>query len=231
MILRPLALLGSGLTLLTSSALAQLQSLPVFPTAVLLRGTSVAVDYGRVLHSRAGVAQHLGARATLAVRRASLEIGAGLRDAGTDPDLQAAASAGFRLSGGGASEPALGLQLGAGYLSSGEDSSASQHMALPLSFGIAFPELKAGAAALRLWLAPRVQLNRVTFAQVIVNQPGAGGSVGVDVALPGRVGMHVAVDWSTFSDRRAAGVYVVGGSRLSVGAGAHLTLGSRAPAG
>lgn len=229
--LKPVFLLTVGFALMSQSVSAQLQSLPIYPTAVLQRGSSVAVDYGRDVDPSAGVAQHLGGRATLEAGRASLELGAGLRDAGTDPDLQAAASVGVRLFGGTVSVLALGLQLGVGYLSSGGGTSRAQHLTLPLSVGLAFREIRAGAAGVRPWLAPRVQLNRVVFAEVIVNQPGVGGSGGVNVALPGRVGVHIGVDWSRFSDRRTATVTLFGGSRLTVGAGAYLRFGARAPTG
>lgn len=229
MTLKPVFLLTAGFASMPGFALAQLQSLPVYPTVVLARGLGLAVDFGRDVDARSGIAQHVGGRATFGIGPASFEIGAGVRDAGADPNLQAAGSAGIRLLGNAASAPALGLQLGAGYLSS--NGGASQHLTLPLSIGLAFRELRAGAARVRPWLAPRVQLNRVAFSEVIVNQVGVGASGGADVALMGRVGFHVAVDWSRSSDRRHNTVTLFGGSRLTVGAGAHLRFGSRAPAG
>lgn len=229
MTLRPGFLLTTAFVLTSPAAEAQLQSLPVYPISVLHRGTSVAVDYGRDVDPSRVTAQHLGIRAMVQPGPVSLEFGAGLRDAGADPDLQAAASTGVRLVGGGASRLTLGLQVGAGYLRSGKADSAATHLALPLGLGVAFPERTAGAAGLRPWLAPRVQLNRVSFAGVILNHVGLGAAAGVDVALPGRAGIHLSVDWSRFPDRRSGGVTFLGGSRLTIGAGVYVSFGTRTP--
>lgn len=223
--LTPTLLLAS-MSAVTPAA-AQLHSLPAYSTASVRPGWSFAADYGRDVDSPQALGQHVGGRAAWRLGRAALELGAGRWDSGTGAELQVAGKVGLTLLGGARSVVVLGLEVGTGYFEAGSDSAASSYLALPLGISLGFRSLTVAGKAVRPWLAPRVQANRVTFHRVVLNQKGFGASGGMRASLAGPLGVHGAVDWSWFEDRRRDGVTVFGGSRVSLGAGLHLHLGPR----
>lgn len=238
MTLRHVFLVTTGLAV-ALPARAQLRALPVYSTAASGSGLELAVDYGRDLVTPVAPAQHVGGRATLSVGPASLEIGAGLWDAGSIPGpsdsarrrLQASGNLGLRVMGDRASPVMVGLQLGVGYLRSDGDAEQDSHLSMPLSVGMVFRPVAVAGKGVRPWLAPRVELHRVTFSQVALSHMGLGATGGFTVAITGRVGLHGALDWSYFGDRRVSNVTLFGGSRIAVGAGAHVRIGAVAPGG
>lgn len=203
---------------------AQLKSVPVYPVTGVHAGWAVAVDFGSGLNRASGRARHVGAGVNGGLGPVRFGLAGGVWDPGTGTSTQVGATAGLRLRGSDATRLSAGVLAGLGYVGSGTGANSTTYYSAPVALTITLNTLRRGRHAIVPWIAPRVELDRVSFAAVRGDQVGVGVSAGVSLALLDRVGVHAAGDWLQLFERREAGVTLAGGSRLTAGIGMHFLL-------
>lgn len=230
-------LLGAAL-LSATPAFGQMQAMPVYFSPKGGTGITINGDFGRVSSAEVGgfsVANHptaIGGRLYLGLPIVTLGVGASVYDTKIvtqTNSTQYMGSAAFKVFGGPLVPLAVSFQAGAGYLKRGSGTGATKTLSIPLGLGIAL-NLPTPGASLEPWAAGRVQLNSVTSGSagtsVSQTRTGFGVSGGINVGLPIGIGLHVAVDWSTFGAKPSSPIASERGKldQLVVGVGVHYML-------
>jgi hypothetical protein len=202
------------LGLFASPARAQMFGNPVYFSPKQGVGLTIAGDYGRGLNDASGKTNYFGGRATLGLPVFAVTVGGGsVKAEGADGEITFGANVGVTVLKGPAVPVTLSLQAGVGSMKIDPITT----MNIPLGAALAF-NVNSPGASVEPWVAPRVQLTRVSGTiggiDVSSTETNIGASGGVNVGLPSGLGFHLAVDW----------LNVDGGSPLGVGAGLHYTI-------
>ena len=207
--LRFVSLVGPMLVFGTP-AIAQMQAMPVYFAPKGGTGITINGDFGRVSSAKFGgfsTSNHptaMGGRLYLGLPIVTLGVGASVFDTkivNQTNSTQYMGSAAFKVFGGPLVPVAVSLQGGAGYLKRGSGTLATRTLSLPIGLGVAI-NVPTPGASLEPWAAARVQMNSVSSGSggtsVSQTRTGYGLSGGINFGLPIGLGLHVAVDWSTF---------------------------------
>lgn len=203
---------------------AQLKSIPVYAVTAPREGWAAGLDYGSGLNPASGRGRHWGARVGLGSAWVRLNAAGGAWDAGASTSAQLGVTGLVRVVGRGADGLALHALAGAGYTRSGPADSATTYLTIPLGFAVVHSGLRTSRGAVTPWLASLVELDGLSFGVVRATQAGVGMSGGVAATLHGRVGAHLALEGLRMFERRAGGVTLREGTRVTAGVGVHLLL-------
>ncbi len=208
----------TALGLLASPALAQMIGNPVYFSPKQGVGLTIAGDYGRGLNNGSGKMNYFGGRATLGLPMFAVTVGGGsAKPSGGTSLTSFGGDVGVTVIKGPMVPVTVSLQGGAAYNSLTIGTAKTKTIHAPLGAALAF-NVKSPGASIEPWVAPRVDINRVSAtigtvsASTTTTKIGASG--GVNVGLPSGLGFHAALDY----------VNVSGGSPLTVGAGVHYTI-------
>jgi hypothetical protein len=220
-----LAVLGSA-----APADAQMFGNPVYVPVGVGTGVNIAGDYGRGLNDASFKGNYLGGRVALGLPM--LYVMAGVGTYKPDEDLTGATESEIAFGG------ALGvnvlrlpmmpvkvsIQAGAGYMKAGGD----KLIDIPVSLGIGLA-LPTPGLSITPWIAPRLHVRIVSPEDALLDTETTtrfGGSAGVNAAF-GLIGVHLAVDYISFSAPAGSGLSSGDVSPLVFGAG--LDIGLKVP--
>ena len=232
-----LSLLGLSLVLARPAA-AQMQAMPVYFSPKGGTGITLDGDYGRVSSAKFGTLTQvnhptaIGGRVYLGLPIITLGLGASVYDTKVATQVNATqyqGTAAFKILGGALVPVAISLQAGAGYLKFGSGTSATKTVSVPIGIGVAL-NIPTPGASLEPWAAARVQLNSVSSGSGTLSisdtRTGFGLSGGISAGLPMGLGLHVAVDWSSFGGNISSPISSTQAKlqQLVVGIGVHYAL-------
>jgi hypothetical protein len=207
-----LAILGmlSLLAAAPRSALGQMQAMPVYFSPKGGSGITLDGDYGRISSAKYGTVSQtnhptaIGGRAYVGLSILTLGVGGSVYDSKVTTQVnttQYQGTAALRILGGALVPVAISLQGGVGYLKFGSGSGALKTVDIPIGVGIGL-NIPTPGASVEPWIAGRVHLTSYSSGSgsVSVSQTrtGVGISGGLNAGLPMGLGLHVAVDWSSF---------------------------------
>ena len=213
------ATLGLSLALATP-ARAQLQGMPVYFSPKGGTGITIDGDFGRVASYEQGgqtFPDHpyaIGGRAYLGFPIVPITIGVGA--ATYNPNIstlqtetQFMGSLAYKIFGSSVLPIAISLQTGAGYLKLGNGTNAAKTVSVPVGLGFAL-NLPTPGASLEPWVAGRAQINATSTGgngtSASETRVGIGVSGGITLGLPMGLGLHVAVDWSSFNAKPSSAI-------------------------
>lgn len=201
---RALGLICFAVAGVTTSATAQLNSMPVFVSPKGGTGLTLAVDYGRGMNDASGQNTAFAARATIGLT--ALTVGAGVgtvnpRVSFTDRDweLQYMGNAALRVFGGPLVPVAINLHAGLGFLEREVGTGVDRRIYnVPVGIGAAL-NVPTPGFSVEPWVAPRFQVTRYEQGGDSDHQTGFGFSAGVNVGFANGLGIHGALDWTDLS--------------------------------
>jgi hypothetical protein len=186
----------------------------------------VVGDFGSGLNSASGQSHHLGGRVAGALGPLRVAVGAGAWDVASGTSVQLGGMLAARVLGRPAG-PLTGLLVaGAGRVRAGPSDTSATYLTVPVGVALIRPAPGAGSRGITPWLFPRIQLDRVTFADARATQLGAGLSAGVSADLTGRLGVHGALDWLHQFRWSGPAITLEGGERVTMGVGAYWRVSS-----
>ncbi len=195
-------------------ARAQARGLPVYNSGVP-RGIGLAAEFGKP-NDAAGGGTAFGVRAMAGLGPIGATAIVSRHDPGGTADnvWSAGATANLKLLGGPLIPLSVTLQGGAGYTKSTLDClplgscDEPTEWRFPIGLGIGL-NIPNPALAIRPWIAPRVDVVRVSATGVTTTDANFAISGGVEFNLLTGLGLHVAYDWSKVGDVRP-GVFGAG---------------------
>ena len=218
-----------GLSLVVTSATAQLNSIPVYFSPKGGTGLMVAADIGRGMNDDSGENTAFGARAALGI--GSFTLGGGIASANPlveterQTELQYMANAALRVFGGGLLPISVSFQVGVGVLKvdGGTGGNDSTVVTVPLGVGVGF-SLPTPGFNVEPWIAPRYTINKNEIESLpSFNQGGLGLSAGVNIGFIMGLGLHVAADWQSLPEKITPSFSALETSPFVLGVGAHYT--------
>ncbi|HLQ23933.1 MAG TPA: hypothetical protein VK132_12045 [Gemmatimonadales bacterium] len=223
---------ATALSVVAHPAVAQLQNLPVYFSPKGGTGLTISADYGQATSTKIdGIPllnkpTALGGRVSLGLPIVTVGIGAAVYDPKVTTIANSAqymGSAAFKVFGGPLIPIAVSLQAGVGYLSQGSGVFASKTVNVPLGVGVAV-NVPTPGASIEPWAAARVHINSVTAGTASNTQTGYGLSGGVNLGLPIGVGLHAAVDWSSFPAKTSGTLNLLKRETVVLGVGLHYSI-------
>jgi hypothetical protein len=195
-------------------AAAQARGLPVYNSGVP-RGIGLAAEFGKP-NDAAGGGTAFGVRALAGFGPIGATAIVSRHDPGGEGDnvWSAGATANLKLIGGPLIPLSVTLQGGAGYTKASLDClplgscAEPTEWRFPIGLGIGL-NIPNPALAIRPWIAPRVDVVRVSSTGVTTTDANFGISGGVEFNLLTGLGLHVAYDWSKVGSLRP-GVFGAG---------------------
>ena len=182
------------LGLVAQPAAAQLVNNPTYFGPKPETGLSIFGDYGKGLNTNSGKGHNIGVRAELSMPMIMVGIGAGsfkASSASASSITQFEGEAALTLMSLPLTGVSVGLHAGAGYWSN----SGAKQMTVPIGLTLGVKPPTPGMS-IEPWISPRIQIthsdNGVTAA---TNNTNAGVSAGVNLGIPGGLGLHAAVDY------------------------------------
>ena len=205
------------LSLAAAPAAAQMVGNPVYFSPKGGIGFTISGDYGRGLNDESGKSNYFGGRATLGLPMVSIMAGAGSvkPEAGESDITFGGAIAVNVLKVGPVTPVALSLQAGVGYQKIDVGAISFTTLNVPIGVGITV-DVPTPAVGVEPWVAPRINIVRVSALGASSTETGFGASGGLNITLPTGLGFHVAFDWMTIGDPSV--------KPLTVGAGIHYTI-------
>jgi hypothetical protein len=208
--------------LVNETASAQLAGNPVYAVTPSV-GVTLSVDYGRgLVVGESAKTDFFGGRLFMGFPGVSFWVGGGEYDSRTGAEKEKMLGGGvaFDFLRAPSSPVVLSLQVGAGTGDCGTDCTMTN--------AVAGPALKINVVGavntIQPWLMPRVQATRFSMSGAVVNQFGFGGSAGINLTLPFGLGIHSALDYSTFRETTTGAMTAVRREPLIVGGGLHYFL-------
>jgi len=221
---RIIGLTGVLAMLLTAApAAAQMYGTPVYVPVGQATGVNIAGDWGRGLNDASGKGNYFGGRATLGLPIFYVTAGVGTYKAdGADTSQTAFGGAlGFNILRLPMTPVKVSLQAGGGYVKAGGD----KQIDIPVSLGVGF-SLPTPGVHITPWVAPRLHVRIVSPESDLLDtstDARFGGSAGINVGF-GMVGIHLAVDYVSFSAPENSGLSSGDVSPLVFGAGLDIGL-------
>ncbi len=117
---------------------------------------------------------------------------------------------------------ALSIQGGVGYTKFGTGLSEQKVLDVPIGVGIAI-NVPNPAVNVEPWAAPRIHINRVEVGADTQTRTGFGVSAGLNLGLPMGLGFHVAADWVRLPRKTSGSLNLPEEKRLTAGLGVHYT--------
>ena len=204
--------IAAALALAADTAGAQVRGIPVYNNGVP-RGIGIYGDVGLPNdEAGGGTAYAVTGRAGFGVLGVSAMLSSYNPDGPADSDLSVGATASYRVFGGPLVPLAVSLQAGVGYAKPEtgllpDDDVTQWRFPVGVGFALTIPN---PALAIQPWLAPRLDITRVSA-------DGVDGETSTDFALSGGIelnllnglGVHAAYD-AVFADGGTPGVFGVG---------------------
>lgn len=205
-----LSVVVSVFGLVASPALAQMLGNPVYFSPKQAVGLTIAGDYGRGLNDNSGKTNYFGGRATLGLPMVAITAGVGSAKASVGDALMSfGGDVAVKVLKGPMVPVTVSLQAGLGYNSE----SGVKTMHIPVGAALAF-NVKSPGASVEPWVAPRLDMMRVSAGGASATDTNIGASGGVNVSMPSGLGFHVAADY----------IAVSGAAPILVGLGVHYNI-------
>ncbi len=213
----------AGLLLVAGPARAQLEGIPVYFSPKGGTGFTLAGDVGRGINDDSGKNTALAARATLGISAVSLSAGIGtLMLDNADDQITYAGSLAIRLVGGALLPIAVSLQGGVGFVSSELGAFSADRLTIPIGVGFGL-NIPSTAFLFEPWIAPRVQISRLTANDESETQATLGLSAGVTLGFAMGLALHAAIDWANLDSSTFTGFTIPSSNPATLGVGLSYT--------
>jgi len=199
-------------------AAAQMFGNPVYVPVGVGTGVNIAGDYGRGLNDASGKGDYFGGRVALGLPMLYVTAGVGTYkpDGATESEMTFGGALGLNVLRLPMMPVKVSLQAGAGYTKFGGD----KLIDIPVSLGIGLA-LPTPGLSITPWVAPRLHVRILSPESSLLDTETAtrfGASGGVNAAF-GLIGVHLAVDYISFSAPAGSGQTSGDVSPLVFGAG------------
>lgn len=183
---------------------AQLSGYPVYAWTSG-PGITLAGDFGRGLNDESGRLNAFGGRLGITLPIVSVWAGAATLDPrvdGVSNEVTFGGGVAVKVFDPPLVPVAISLQAGAGYMNQSIDPLLSNGVSMlnvPVGIALAL-DVPTPGVEIQPWVSPRIHFLRSSFSGASNSEVGFGTSAGVNMTLPGGLGMHLAADYMSVGD-------------------------------